>query len=233
MNIKALVLIVLSVLSMGASYRTENFIVTADTVEMAQDVAERAERQKNEVALEWFGKRQVWDRPWRIVVNTKQITSGQADNLTRTLNVNGPYTEIVEDVLPHEVLHAVFSERFGHFRPTWFHEGAASLEEETVKDQYYSKLYYFLRTDQGIPFNEMLTTIWYRPREEIPFYAQSTVFVDFLLERGGKQKLVEYVDMGINGDWNKATKDVYGFKNVSEMQDAWVRWLILKERLGQ
>ena len=49
--------LVAAILSLGAGYRTQNFIVTAQTPQLAQEICEAAERYRSELAVEWLGER--------------------------------------------------------------------------------------------------------------------------------------------------------------------------------
>src|SRR2546428_421333 len=42
--------------SLGASYRTSNFVVEAPTLPVAQQVAQKAEQYRREKAYEWLGQ---------------------------------------------------------------------------------------------------------------------------------------------------------------------------------
>ena len=43
-------------LSLGASYRTQNFIVTAPSPQLAREVGEAAETYRQTLATEWLGR---------------------------------------------------------------------------------------------------------------------------------------------------------------------------------
>ena len=49
-------------LSLGASYRTQNFIVEAPTPQLAEEFGRAAETFRNELAIEWLGRELP---PWR------------------------------------------------------------------------------------------------------------------------------------------------------------------------
>ena len=50
--------------SLGASYRTNNFIVTAPSAEMAQQIGKAAETYRRDLAIEWLGQAMPnWSQP--------------------------------------------------------------------------------------------------------------------------------------------------------------------------
>ncbi len=59
--------------SLGAGYRTQNFIVTASTQQLAREIGDAAERFRDELAVEWLGhKLPPWPQPCPI---TAQVDS--------------------------------------------------------------------------------------------------------------------------------------------------------------
>lgn len=54
---RGLILILLSFLSMGASYRTQNFIINAPSPQIALQVGQYAEFYRKQKALEWLGRK--------------------------------------------------------------------------------------------------------------------------------------------------------------------------------
>jgi len=53
-------------LSLGANYRTRNFVVSATSSELAREIAEAAENYRKTLAFEWLGKElPPWGQPCR------------------------------------------------------------------------------------------------------------------------------------------------------------------------
>jgi hypothetical protein len=64
------------------------------------------------------------------------------------------------------------------------------------------------------------------PHDVMPLYSQGYSLVRFLLAHGGKRKFVEYVGDGMSRrNWTEATREHYGFKNLSELQTEWLDWV--------
>ena len=69
----ALAIAVLACSVMGASYRTQNFIVTAATPTMAREVAVAAEHFRKQLADEWLGYQL---QPWQLPITIRVHASG-------------------------------------------------------------------------------------------------------------------------------------------------------------
>src|SRR5919198_6612289 len=66
-------------LSLGASYRTQNFLVEAPTDEIAQRIGQFAEHYRKEKATQWLGREMPpWGRPCPLRVSVTMGGSGGA-----------------------------------------------------------------------------------------------------------------------------------------------------------
>ena len=137
-HITPLVLVLVPCLG-GASFRSTNFIVDAQSREVAQRVAERAESYRVTIARAWLGHEiPDWERPCPIKV---RLTAGEAGGVTsfgfhqgrvtdQTMTVEGRLDRILASALPHEITHTVFAAFFGCPMPRWADEGASLLSED-------------------------------------------------------------------------------------------------------
>lgn len=222
--------------SLGAGHRTENFIVTASSQQLARQVAETAESLRHNLAMDWLGHELP---PWRdkcpITVNAgPQLGAGGVTQFMFqngqpfgwTMSVQGSTERILDSVLPHEITHTVFATHFGRPLPRWADEGASTTVEHTAETSKQDRLLLeFLTTDRGIAFNNMFAMTEY-PRDILPLYAQGHSLARFLLAHGGKRKFVDYVGDGMKwNSWTKATQKHYGFQSLSELQVTWLDWV--------
>lgn len=225
-----------SLLSLGASYRTQNFLVTAPTPELAQQVATSAEAFRRDLAIEWLGDELP---PWgEVCPITVQVGPGMgAGGATSfmfvggrptgwTMTVQGTPERVLDSVLPHEVSHTVFATHFGRPLPRWADEGACTTVEHSVeREKQHRLLYEFLSTGRGIAFNQMFAMKEYPP-DVLPLYSQGYSLARFLIAQGGKQKFMAYVGDGMDwNNWTKATEHHYGYRSLSELQVTWVDWV--------
>ncbi|MCA9123765.1 MAG: hypothetical protein H6822_27945 [Planctomycetaceae bacterium] len=222
--------------SFGASHRTENFIVTASSQDLAKAVAETAEEMRRDLAIEWLGHEL---GPWQdicpITVNAgSHLGAGGATSFMFengrpfgwTMTIQGSRERILDSVLPHEITHTVFATHFGRPLPRWADEGACTtVEDISERQKQHNMLYEFLTTHRGIAFNEMFAMTEY-PSDVLPLYSQGYSLARYFIAQGGKQKFVNYVGDGMKwNNWTRATQQHYGYSSLSELQVTWLDWV--------
>ncbi len=232
----SMALLVACLLSMGASYRTQNFIVTADTPELAKEIGDAAERFRRDLAIEWLGHElPPWNDICPITVQVApHLGAGGATSFYFShgrphgwrMSLQGCRERVLDSVLPHEITHTIFATHFGRPLPRWADEGAStSVEHPSELAKQHRMLLKFLSTGRGIAFNKMFAMREY-PRDILPLYSQGYSLVKFLLAQGGKQKFIQYVGDGMNsGHWTAATQRHYGYASLGDLQQTWLSWV--------
>jgi hypothetical protein len=220
----------------AASARTQNFIVSAATQELANEIASAAERYRRDLAIEWLGKELPnWEQPCPITaqVDPRHGAGGATSFIfgggrphSWTMNIQGSRERVLDSVLPHEVTHTIFATHFCRPLPRWADEGACTTVEHVSERKKQEKLLYeFLTTNRGIPFNRMFAMKEY-PNDILPLYSQGYSLARFLIALGGKPKFVNYVGEGMDSNnWTAATKKHYGFHSLSDLQLTWIEWV--------
>ena len=116
------------------------------------------------------------------------------------MSIQGSRERILDSVLPHEITHMIFASHFRRPLPRWADEGGAtSVEHGSERDKYRQMLLTFLRNGRGIAFNQMFAMMEYPP-DYMPLYAQGYSLAEFLIQRGGRQRYVEFLDDGLKSD---------------------------------
>lgn len=234
----ALVTLLLSPVALqGASVRSQNFIVSAPTKELAQEICEAAETQRRDLAIEWLGQELApWTRPCPIECQvhpklgaggaTQFSFSNQGVPFGWSMSVQGSRERVLDSVLPHEITHTIFATHFGRPLPRWADEGACTTVEHDVEKKKQEKfLIDFLMTERGIPFNKMFAMKEYPP-DMLPLYAQGYSLARYLIMQGGKRKYVQYVGEGMRTEnWPAVTRKYYGHKDLSDLQVTWLEWV--------
>ena len=231
-------IVVAAVLSCGAGHRSQNFIVSAPTPELSEEICRAAETYRRDLAIEWLGKElPPWDQPCPIQARVHpQLGAGGATSFMFnnrrpfgwTMDIQGSRERVLDSVLPHEVTHTIFATHFGGPLPRWADEGACTTVEhpgEKAKQERF--LIEFLTSDppRAIPFNKMFAMTEY-PRDILPLYSQGYSLARYLIQQGGKRKYVQYVGDGMRmRNWTAATKQHYGFGSLSDLQVSWLDWV--------
>jgi hypothetical protein len=222
--------------SLGAGYRTDNFVVNAPTPELAQEIGRTAEECRRRLAVEWTGKELPrWPEPCPITAQVgPQLGAGGATTFVFDrgevfgwqMSVQGSRERILDSVLPHEVTHTIFATHFRQPLPRWADEGAcSSIEHPAERARLQRMLIEFLQTGRGIPFAHMYAMKQY-PSDVLPLYAQGHSLASFLIAQGGKQKFIKYVSQGLSsGNWVNATQNNYGFPSLGTLQNTWLDWV--------
>lgn len=221
------------------NFRSRNFMVTAPDKELATQIGFAAEKYRKELALEWLGRElPAWRTPCMITAVLDQRAFGETTFSFSTppgqkgmpfdfvMKVNGTRERLLDSVLPHEITHTVFATHFGQPLPRWADEGACTtVEHISERRKNHRMLIEFLTTNRGIPFNQMFAMKQY-PRDILPLYAQGYSLCRFLIQQGGKQKFIGFVDDGlVAGNWDQAVFQHYRIKDLSQLQTQWLGWV--------
>jgi len=220
----------------AGSARTRNFIVTAATPELANEIATAAEQFRKELAIEWLGQELPdWEQPCPITaqVDPRKGAGGATSFVFGggrphgwTMTIQGSRERVLDSVLPHEVTHTIFASHFCRPLPRWADEGACTtVEHASERGKQEKLLYQFLTTNRGIPFNRMFAMKEY-PQDILPLYSQGYSLARYLIALGGKRKFVDYVGLGMDtNNWTAATRKFYGFHTLSDLQLSWLEWV--------
>ena len=128
--------------SMGASFRTPNFVVEAPNAQVAQQVGQYAEHYRREKALQWLGmEMRPWVQPCPLCVSVTMNGSGGATSfafdqgaiLSMEMHIEGSADRLLASVLPHEITHTVFAYYYRTPMPRWADEGGAVLSEDELE----------------------------------------------------------------------------------------------------
>ncbi len=233
----------------AATARTENFVVTAIDQVTADGLAQACEHYRAELARKWSGKLLApWDSPALIEVTVDNSSGGGTTSIWiqagRVTNIQGRWQgtrqKLIDDVVPHEVLHCVFLSALGTGNvPLWINEGVAvTAESPAERSRSTGRIIRALHTRPNPCFTmaELMSQVNYPQRADRVrlFYDQSHSLISFLLEKGGRPKLLNTIDAGIRSDklldgplaaWQRTLAGAYGFRDIAHLQNDWLSWL--------
>lgn len=230
----ALLVAMLACASMGAQFRTANFVVYAPNAQIAQQMGQWAEHYRREKAIQWLGQEMPqWGRPCPLHIQVSMdppsgATSfqfGQGQILDMKMEIQGPLDRLMASVLPHEITHTVFAYHFRCPVPRWADEGGSVLSEDDVERDRHDKLTRsILNKGQQIPLRRLLSLKEY-PREVMCLYAQGYSMCDFLVKRSDRKTFLGFVAHGMQYGWDQAVQSFYGHRNVEELEESWLKYL--------
>ena len=227
---------------------SENFVVYAASAQLAKKASILAEKYRKELSLDWLGYEiERWSERCPIYVKVDRHAggetsfafvrgpSGRSQPVSWQMKIYGPVDRLLDAVLPHEITHTIFATHFGRPLPRWADEGACTtVEHESERRKNHQMLISFLtsRPSRGIPFNRMFTMKQY-PHDILPLYAQGYSVARYLIQQKGRKHFVQFLEKGMSIEsnnydttaWDQATSEYYGYKNLSDLQISWEKWV--------
>jgi hypothetical protein len=224
--------------SMGASHRTPNFVVTAPTPEIAQQVGKAAEHYREALAIEWLGHTLPnWRQPCTVQVQVGQMGAGGATTFSFDrghvfgwrMTLQGSLERILDSVLPHEVSHTIFACHFRRPLPRWADEGAATLAEHDGEQRRQTlRTGQILRSSRRIPLKKLLPMTEYPndSQDVMTLYAQGYSLADFLVQQQGRAAYLSFIEDAHRRGWNEAIQRFYGYRDIDSLEKKWNAWVL-------
>lgn len=214
-----------------------NFLVLAPNQAVADAVAKQAEVFRKQSALEWLGK-ELPDRNGRSLI-TVDITSQKDEGLTwpidspkRTLHQVWLTTSVERakgTTLHHEVVHTVLDTySYPELLPVWASEGIASQADDTGRKENQRQIVARWSRARRWPALRSLFDASRIGHDDLNSYAAASSVTEFLAERGGKTRVVEFAASGRKRGWDQAAREYYSLHDVAELQTAWQDWVAKK-----
>lgn len=233
---RAVLAAVILALFAGAKFQTPNFTVETANPQFAKQLGETAEQFRHDLAIAWLGEPLPnWSEPCPMAVQVgENLGAGgatsfmfdQGEVFGWRMNIQGSRERLLDSVLPHEITHMIFASYFRQPLPRWADEGGAtSVEHHTERDKHRRMLVQFLQTGRGISFSEMFAMTEY-PHDIMPLYAQGYSVADYLIQKGGRRKYIEFLQDGMqSGQWSECITRHYGIGGLAPLQNAWLAWV--------
>ena len=232
-------LLVGAVASVGAGYRTPNFVVDAPTAEFAKQVGDAAEIYRRELAIEWTGKPLPgnWKQPCPISVKVGTMGAGGATTFNFQggevygwkMEIQGCEQRILDSVLPHEINHTIFASHFRRPLPRWADEGAASLIEHDSERNRLREIHSrVMGTRRKIPLKSLLEIKNYPQDKQdvLTLYAEGHSLADFLIQHADKPQYLRLMAMAHDRGWEAALNQLYGFQSIESLEREWDQWVL-------
>jgi hypothetical protein len=229
--------------SLGASFRTQNFVVEAPTPAIAKQVGEYAEQYRRQKAMDWIGQEmRPWGQPCPLRVTVTMNGSGGATSfafdrgaiLSIDMHIEGTLDRLLASVLPHEVTHTVFAYYFRTPVPRWADEGGSVLsEDEQERSRHEQLVRQILQTPGRAIRLRTLFNLKDYPRDVMVLYAEGYSVTNFLVSQGGRSVFLAFVAQGMRGDWDGACRAHYPYSTVEELEKAWWQFALNRQQPAQ
>ncbi|MFC2032704.1 peptidase MA family metallohydrolase [Chloroflexota bacterium] len=118
--------------------------------------------------------------------------------------------------VPHELTHWIVGQiafnTYGAGRPTWLDEGLATYGEGALSQDYQAALGYAINNNRLISVRSLSSPFSAIPEEALISYGESNSIVTFLIQRYGKEKMNQLLEVFKQGSsYDEALQQVYGF----------------------
>lgn len=219
--------------------QTRNFLITADSADIARQVGDAAEEYRRQLAIFWLGEPLPnWSRPCRLRVRagalgasgqtTFQFVRGEVVNWN--MFVQGSLERILDSVLPHEINHTIFACHFRRPLPRWADEGAATLfEHESEQAKQLALLKQVIRQGrENFSLKQLLTMKEYPEgmRPMLILYSQGYALADFLVQQKGRHTYLQFLSDGERIGWEQAIQQHFDHEGVESLESNWKGWVM-------
>ena len=176
----------------------------------------------------------IYDNADDYVTSGKQISwsHGVASPRDKVIRTFPSAHGFFDSTLPHELGHIIFREFIGFKAriPAWFEEGVAMSQEKARRWGAHDTVRQAIADGTFKPLAELsITSLRRKTSKELVnlFYAESASVVNFLISEYGQQRFVRFCrKLKEGGPFSWALDSVYvRFKDVNDLNDAWVRYL--------
>ncbi len=140
------------------------------------------------------------------------------------MHIEGKADRLIASVLPHEITHTVFAYYFRTPVPRWADEGGSVLsEDEQERTTHDHMVRQILQTPgRTIPLRRLFNLRDY-PRDVMVLYAEGYSVTNFLVGQSSRSVFLAFVAQGMQGDWDAAVRTHYRYRNIEELEGAWVQ----------
>lgn len=221
--------------SLGAAWRTQNFVIEAPNEAFAKQAGEYAEHYRREKALQWLGREMPnWNVPCPLKITVTMNGSGGATSfvfdrgaiLSQDMHIEGSPERLMNSVLPHEITHTVFAYYYRQPVPRWADEGGSVLSEDDLERSRHDHLVREILNTPGrmIRLRQLFSLTQY-PGDVMVLYAEGYSVTNYLVGISNRPAFLQFIAQGMRGDWDGAVRTHYRFNSVEELEGAWLAHL--------
>jgi hypothetical protein len=159
----------------------------------------------------------------RLTLGSSLIERRHGQIAIRRIDIKATQPSWQTGALGHELTHVILADRFsGQSLPRWLDEGIAIMADSAEKQaQHLLDLRNAMASRGEFRVVELIALADYPPaRRWGAFYGQSTSLVQYLVEQGGAERFLEFVELSFEQGYEAALHHVYHF-GVAELERGW------------
>src|SRR5262245_15770968 len=223
----------------GAGFvHSPNFIVLTPPVPSqeaaevyAKTVLERAEQLRKQIAIEWLGQ-ELPPSIGQVQINVSfsdepdsalTWVKDHPDRKFHGLFIETSAGQLPQGLLAHEMVHCVLATRYPPPRrlPAWLEEGIASQYDDAQRQQVRQRILgWFVTTGQWPRLAPVLTAQRVHSEDQ-EAYTLATTVTELLIERGNRQKLLQFGELIGKVGLDRALNQCYGIAGATELEQLW------------
>jgi len=197
----------------------------------AKAVLERAEQLRKQIAIEWLGE-ELPPSIGQVLLNVDYsdkpdggLTWAKDDPNRKfhALFLSTAPGQLPDGLLAHEMVHCILATRYPHPRrlPAWLEEGIASQYDDGQRQQIRQRIMsWFATTGQWPRLASVLNAKRVHSDDQETYTLAATV-TELLLERGNKQKLLQFGELAQQAGLDRALSQCYGIAGATELELLW------------
>jgi hypothetical protein len=197
----------------------------------AKAILDRAEQLRRQISIEWLGNELPPSiGPVMLNVNfANQPNSAltwakdHPDRKFHSLFIETSPGELPDGLLAHEMTHCILATRYPHPQrlPAWLEEGIASQYDDVQRQEIRQRIVsWFVTTGQWPRLASVLSTQRVHSDDQ-QAYAVATTVTELLLERGSRQKLLQFGEAASKDGVDRALKQYYDIAGTAELEVLW------------
>ena len=215
-------------------------IIHGQNRQVVEKIIREAERIRPAIHRQWFGDVSVeWDgkvliylydshklyadktKQWNALGHARTMMLGDQISL-RSMHLPWGIPNFFEDLLPHELTHAVMAVRFKGRTPRWANEGMAMMDEtEESQKRMLSRLDEYRQNDDLFALSVLMTTDDAEQTNTLEYYSQSLSLTRFFVAQSGKQTFTKFIRDSLVIGYERAMKSHYGIQNYADLERRW------------
>lgn len=205
----------------------------------------RCEQLREQLAGVWLGQRPcaAWTKRCDVIVypnlasylnavgREAEQTAGSAliemngrEVSTRRIDLRGDLGSEMQSALAHELTHVIVCDRLDRsLLPAWADEGMAVLADNPEKQQaHLADFRDGLRARRAFRTAELVSLAGYPDPERVGvFYGQAGSLVSYLVGRGTPERFVKFLEVALEGGYDKALREVYDINGIAQLERLW------------
>jgi hypothetical protein len=215
-------------------------IIHGQSKQLVEKIIREAEHIRPAIHRQWFGDVSVeWDgkvliylhdshklyadktKQWNALGHARTLMLGNEISL-RSVHLPWGVPNFFEDLMPHELTHAVMAVRLKGRTPRWANEGMAMMSETPEsQERMLSRLDEYRKNDDLFALSVLMTTEEQEQTNTLEYYSQSLSLVRYLVGQRDNKTFTSFIRDSLVIGYERALRAHYGIENYAQLDRRW------------